>query len=182
MKACSTSRSTRLRGGRCRHRAIFFTGLQTFFTDPETYPLDDRGVTYSMAFFSPKHSTKGSFYLMTIRDKAGDAFEGGSTYRLNVPASPPVSLYWSATAYDRDTHALIRNQPHASRASTTPGLQTGAGGSVDVWFGPKAPAGKETNWVPTDGGGQFEVLFRFYGPQKALFDQTWVLPDIEKID
>ena len=157
------------------------TGLQTFFADPESYPLDDRGVTYSMAFFSPKHSSTGSFYLMTIRDKAGDAFDGGSTYRLKVPANPPVSLYWSATAYDRDTHALIRNQPHASRASTTPGLQTNANGSVDIWFGPKPPAGKETNWVPTDADGKFEVLFRFYGPQKALFNQSWVLPDVEKI-
>jgi len=24
------------------------------------------------------------------------------------------------------------------------------------------------------------VLFRFYGPEKPLFDKTWQLPDIEK--
>lgn len=46
--------------------------------------------------------------------------------------------------------------------------------------GPKAPAGKESNWVPTRGGGQFEVLFRFYAPEKALFDKAWTLPDIER--
>jgi hypothetical protein len=51
---------------------------------------------------------------------------------------------------------------------------------VDVYFGPKAPAGKESNWIPTDANGKFEVLFRFYGPQKPLFDKTWKLPDIEK--
>jgi hypothetical protein len=157
-------------------------GLQTFFTKPDTYPIDDRGVTYSMAFFSPKHMSTGSYYLMTIRDKAGDALDGAKNYRLTVPANPPVNLYWSATAYDRDTHALIRNQPHASRASTSPGLQTNAVGSVDAYFGPKPPAGKETNWVPTDAGGKFEVLFRFYGPQKPLFDKTWKLPDIEKVN
>ena len=55
-----------------------------------------------------------------------------------------------------------------------------ADGSVDVYFGPKAPAGKESHWVPTKAGGQFEVLFRFYGPEKPLFDKTWKLPDIEK--
>ena len=44
----------------------------------------------------------------------------------------------------------------------------------------RPPAGKESNWIPTDAKGRFEVLFRFYGPEKPLFDKTWVLPDIEK--
>jgi hypothetical protein len=60
-------------------------------------------------------------------------------------------------------------------------LQKNADGSVDLFFGPKAPAGKETNWVPTSAGGQFEVLFRLYGPDKSFFDKKWVLPDIEKV-
>ena len=46
---------------------------------------------------------------------------------------------------------------------------------------PSAPAGKETNWVPTSASGKFEVLFRLYGPEKPLFDKTWKLPDIERI-
>jgi hypothetical protein len=51
---------------------------------------------------------------------------------------------------------------------------------VDIYFGPKAPAGKASNWVPTMGRN-FEVLFRFYGPQQALFSKTWVLPDLEAV-
>jgi hypothetical protein len=155
-------------------------GMSTNFAAADTYPVDGRGLTYSFIYFSAKHLGAGQFYLMTIKDRAGDPLEGGSNYRLTVPANPPVKLYWSATIYDRTTHALIKNQPHASRASTTPGLQKNSDGSVDVFFGPRTPAGKETNWIPTDAGGRFEVLFRFYGPQKPLFDKTWVLPDIEK--
>jgi hypothetical protein len=49
------------------------------------------------------------------------------------------------------------------------------------YFAPTAPAGKESNWILTRPGGQFEVLFRFYGPEKPLFDKTWKLPDIEKV-
>jgi hypothetical protein len=116
---------------------------------------------------------------MTIHDKAGQPFDGATSYRLKVPANPPVTLYWSATIYDRSTHALVRNMQWSSRASTTPGIQKNADGSVDVYFGPKAPAGKDSNWVPSDPNGKFEVLFRFYGPQKPLFDKTWKLPDIE---
>jgi hypothetical protein len=49
-----------------------------------------------------------------------------------------------------------------------------------VYFGPKAPSGEETNWVPTKAGGKFEVLFRFYGPDKSLFDKSWILTDIKQ--
>ena len=87
---------------------------------------------------------------MTIKDKDGQPFDGGKTYRLTVPANAPVEQYWSATVYDRATHALIRDMPRASRSSQSPGLQKNADGSVDVYFGPKAPAGKESNWVPTE--------------------------------
>jgi hypothetical protein len=156
-------------------------GLQSQFAKPDSYPVDGRGVTYTMAFFSTKHSGIGQYYLMTIKDGDGNALDGGDAYRLTVPPNAPVRQYWSATAYDRATHALIRNMPRSGRSSQSPGLQASADGSVDIYFGPKAPAGKESNWVPTSAGGKFEVLFRFYGPEKAVFDKTWELPDIERI-
>ncbi|HEV3080465.1 MAG TPA: DUF1254 domain-containing protein [Gemmataceae bacterium] len=157
-------------------------GLQTQFSNPDSYPVESRGVVYTMAFFSPKRSGAGSFYLMAIKDRQGQPFDGGSAYRLTVPADAPVKQFWSATAYDRATHGLIRDMKWSSRSSQTPGLEKNADGSVDVYFGPKAPADKESNWVPTKAGGQFEVLFRFYGPEKPLFDKTWKLSDIEKIE
>jgi hypothetical protein len=156
-------------------------GLQSQFANPDSYPVDGRGVTYTMAFFSTKHSGIGQYYLMTLKDKAGQALDGGNTYRLSVPAHVPVKQYWSATAYDRATHALIRDMARAGRSSQSPGLQTNADSSVDIYFGPKAPVGKESNWVPTSTDGEFEVLFRFYGPEKPVFDKTWKLLDIEHI-
>jgi hypothetical protein len=98
-----------------------------------------------------------------------------------VPPDAPVTLYWSATLYDRATHALIRGLPYSGRASNTPRLQPNADGSVDLYFGAAAPAGKESNWIPTRADGQFEVLFRLYGPKKPLFDKTWKLPDVERV-
>jgi hypothetical protein len=153
-------------------------GLGDNFARHDAYPVSGRGVMYTFGFFSAKHLGQGQFYLMSIKDNAGQPLDGGRTYRLTVPPKAPVKLYWSATAYDRDTHALIRDQPRSSRASTSQGLQRNADGSVDVYFGPKAPPGKEPNWVPTRPGGRFEVLFRLYGPEQPLFDKTWQLPDI----
>jgi hypothetical protein len=81
-------------------------------------------------------------------------------------------LYWSATVYDRATHALIREMPWraAARTRRADEERRRVGGPL---LQPKAPAGKESNWVPTKSGGEFEVLFRFYGPEKPLFDKTW---------
>lgn len=153
----------------------------TGYADPNAYAVDARGVTYTLGFTGIKRLGTAQFYLMTSKDKDGDAFDGGSTYRLTVPANAPVQQYWSATVYDRETHALVKNMPRASVASNATNVQKNSDGSVDVWFGPTAPAGKESNWVPTDPARKFELLFRLYGPDKPLFDKTWKLPDVEMI-
>jgi hypothetical protein len=155
--------------------------MATFYARRDIYPVDARGVTYSYGYFCPKHMGAGSSYLLTIADKEGRLLDGGTTYRLGVPANVPVRQYWSTTVYDRDTHAPIRNARWPSRSSHTPGVEKNADGSVDVYFGPEPPAGKESNWVPTSIDGGFEVLFRFYGPEKPLFEKTWRLPDIESV-
>ena len=98
-----------------------------------------------------------------------------------MPANAPVEQYWSVTAYDRETHALILNVDRASRASNAAELRRNADGSTDLYFGPKAPAGREANWIPTDPARGFELMFRFYAPTQALFEKTWTLPDIEAI-
>jgi hypothetical protein len=156
-------------------------GMPSFFAKPDSYPVDARAVTYSMAYFSAKQIGTGQFYLMTIKDSDGKWLEGREAYRLNVPANAPVKLYWSATVYDGVTHALIRNSRWSSRSSNTPGLQKNADGSVDVYFAPVVPSGKESNWIPTNPSGRFEVLFRLYGPEKPFFDKIWKLPDIESL-
>jgi hypothetical protein len=155
-------------------------GMSNSFPDPNSYPVDGRGAAYTMGYFSPRRLGPGQYYLMTINDNAGGPLRGSKRYRLRVPANAPVKLYWSATAYDRETHALIRETARSSLASNTSGIRKNADGSVDIEFGPKPPSVGASNWVPTNGR-DFEVLFRFYGPEKPLFDKTWVLADIEEV-
>ncbi|MDT1062607.1 DUF1254 domain-containing protein [Paracoccus sp. CPCC 101403] len=162
-------------------RADFVKAVQSSYGDRDEYPVDARGVTYTLGFTGIKRIGTAQFYLMTSKDKDGAALDGAGTYRLTVPANAPVEHYWSVTAYDRETHALIHEMDRASIASITEGVETNADGSVDVYFGPDAPEGKESNWVPTDPKGKFELLFRLYGPQKPLFDKSWKLPDAERL-
>ena len=115
------------------------------FAEPSAYPVDARGLAYSYAYIGIKRLGAGQFYLISIKDKDGESYDGGNTYRLSVPPDAPVQQYWSVTAYDRQTHALIKNVDRASRASNSAEVQKNANGSVDLYFGPKAPAGKESN-------------------------------------
>ena len=154
---------------------------QAGFVLPDSYPVDARGLAYTYAFIGLKRLGAGQFYMIATKDKDGVALDGGKTYRLHVPPNVPVEQYWSVTAYDRETHALIRNVDRASRASNSAEVQKNPDGSVDLYIGPKAPAGKETNWIPTDPQRGFEVMFRAYGPTKAFMDKQWRLPDLEVV-
>ena len=155
--------------------------VQKSYVDPDHYPIDERGVSYSYAYIGIKRLGAGQFYLISIRDKDGQPFDGSKTYKLTVPADVPVEQYWSVTAYDRKLHTLIKDVSRASRSSQIPELQENADGSVDIYFGPKSPPGKESNWVPTDPNRQFELMFRLYAPMKAFFERRWKLPDVEEI-
>lgn len=154
---------------------------QEGFNDPDAYPIDHRGLAYSYAFIGLKRMGAGQFYTIAIKDKDGKPFDGSKTYRLRVLANAPIEQYWSVTAYDRQTHALIRNVDRASRASNNTEVQKNPDGSVDLYIGAKAPAGKETNWIPTDPQRGFELMFRAYGPTKAFFDKQWKLEDAETV-
>ena len=165
-------RSIRGAAGRCRGTADLVKAAQSGYADPDA--LSDR---QRAAWPTPTPSSASSgwvpaqFYLIAIKDKDGQAFDGGKTYRLTVPANAPVEQYWSVTAYDRETHALIRNMPRASRSSQISELQKNADGSIDIYFGPQAPAGKEANWVPTDPARKFELMFRLYAPNQGAVRQ-----------
>ena len=156
--------------------------VMSFWHTPDSFPIDTRAVAYSIAFFSAKHLGESQYYLMSIRDADGQPLNGDNSYRLHVTANVPVNQYWSMTVYNRDTHSFIRDVPWVGRSSQTPGLQWNADGSADIYFGPAPPPVGESNWIPTDANGGFEVLARFYGPRPELFDKTWQLPDIEKIN
>jgi hypothetical protein len=156
-------------------------GQGTTYANHDKYAVDARGVAYTYAYIAIKRLGAGQFYLITIRDKDGQPYDGAQTYRLRVPPNVPVDQYWSVTAYDRETHALIKNMPRASRASNAADVRKNADGSVEIYFGAKAPTGNESNWVPTDPARKFELMARFYAPKKEFFEKKWALPDVERV-
>jgi len=126
---------------------------------------------------------QGTAYLTAFRDKRGEYLDGGKQYRLKVPANPPVKRFWAVTAYDPTTRGLLDAGGNTNKSvGSLDNPQANADGSVDVYFGPRAPKGMEENWVPTNPDKGFFVVFRFYGPLEGYIDKTWVLDDFELVN
>ena len=105
---------------------------------------------------------------------------GTDTYKLNVPKYVPVKDFWSAIVYSIKTKGFVQNAERVGLSSrNTDTMTKNDDGSYDIYFSPKSPEGKESNWVPT--GEDFFLLFRLYGPESKDFFKAWILEDVEKI-
>ena len=123
-----------------------------------------------------------NYYADLALDKKGEWLDGGKNYRLPVPPNVPARNFWSVTAYDLESASYIRDTPKSSVDSNQAELKANSDGSVDIYFGPKAPEGKEGNWIPTKKGQRFFMLFRFYGATPAAYDGSYKLNDIERVE
>jgi len=149
-------------------------------TDEEIL-IDGRAGAYFYVTYLPKYLGGGTFYLTGIRDSNRDKYNGKDTYKLNVPADTPAKDFWSVIVYSMETKGfIVGNNVLGLSSRDTDTMQENEDGSYDVYFGPKAPAGKESNWIPT--GEDFFLLFRLYGPTTKDFYKTWSLGDLEKIN
>jgi hypothetical protein len=125
---------------------------------------------------------KGAQYACNMLDQAGNPYDGAKNYKVNIPANVPAADFWSFVIYDPQTRSELQtSQTYPSKNSKRDKLITNADGSVDLYFGPKAPAGKEANWTATvPGKGWFSVL-RLYGPLDPWFDKQWKPGEIELV-
>lgn len=136
-------------------------------------------VTYSKAMITQIPNV-GQAYLGAYEDKDGNWLEGGNQYTLRIPANPPAVNFWSITIYDAATRCIIDNPQRNADLSSRKDLIKNDDGSVDLYFGPKAPAGKEKNWIQTIAGKHWFAYMRFYGPTAQYFDKSWKMDDIVK--
>jgi hypothetical protein len=139
------------------------------------------GAIYTTPALGIMKAGPGGNYVQAFKDKDGNRFVGGKSYRLHVPVNAPAQAFWSLTLYDAGTRSMVQNKSNDSARSSLDKLKTNADGSIDLYFGPagSAPKGSEANWIETLPGKGFYPMMRFYTPKEGLFDGTWKLPDIE---
>jgi hypothetical protein len=166
-----------------------FLGGYTFADNGER-KLDGRtlfhyyatGATPAMA---PPATTPGvgSAYGYTARDARGEYLDGGKTYKVTLAGPIPAARFWSFTVYDNQTRSMLEtDQITAGLDSTIPTMKKDADGSSTIYFGPKAPAGQEGNWIQTMPGKGWNVILRLYGPTEAWHNKSWKPGDIESVN
>ena len=138
------------------------------------------GITPAM---SMKFIGKGSQYAVAYSDSDGNTFDGKNTYKINVPANPPMKDFWSFTIYDNQTRSMLQTDyQFPGIDSNKEGLVKNSDGSYDVYFAPKAPEGMENNWIQTVSGKGWNTIFRLYGPLEPWFNKTWRPGDPELME
>ena len=129
---------------------------------------------------------KGQVYMTTKLDANGDMLRADKNYKLHVPADVPVGQFWSVTLYSENTRRPYDNGgteiSDVSLGSRTEGLQQNNDGSVDIYIGPDAPKGMESNHLKTVGDDGWFVYFRLYAPEQPFFDKTFQLADFEVVE
>jgi len=147
--------------------------------------LDARSTFFFLATgispaMSAKMVGKGSQYAGITRDSENNYFDGSKTYRLHLPPNIPVKTFWSLIPYDTQTRSVLQTDKRdTALASETGTIKSNADGSVDVYFGPKAPVGMESNWIQTVPGKSWFTILRLYGALEPWFDKSWRPGEIE---
>ncbi len=163
----------------------FVGGSYEFLSQPGVRNLDARtmffyyatGITPAMA---AKMVGAGSQYAAAFVDSTGKPLDGSKSYKIHLPPGIPAKTFWSFVIYDNQTRSELQtDEQFPSIGSQKKGIVINPDTSVDVYFGPTAPAGHEMNWVQTVPGKGWNTLLRLYGPLQPWFDKTWKPGEIE---
>ena len=138
------------------------------------------GVTPAMAM---TRAGSGSDYGIAYLDANKQAFDGSRTYKLQLPPDVPVNNFWAVTIYYTQTRSLLQtSQRFPTVGSQSEGFQKNADGSYDLYFGPRAPAGKAANWLETVPGKSWFAILRMYGPLQPWIDKSWRPSEISMVE
>ena len=98
-------------------------GQSTDYADPDKYPVDARGLLTPTATSRSNALAPASITSSTSRTRTARLTTAARPITCTCRRTRRFEQYWSVTAYDRETHALIKGVDRASRASNAADLR-----------------------------------------------------------
>jgi hypothetical protein len=129
-------------------------------------------------FPGPINVPQEAMYWTTKSDAVGQKLSGKHDYILHFPPGglPPNNAFWSLTMADAHQR-FVPNPINRYSVSDRSGLVQNADGSVDIHIQNTAPAGHESNWLPTPSSN-FILWLRVYLPGKAILERQYKVPPV----
>ena len=158
--------------------------FSTFNMDDGLF-YEDRILTFfyfSGGWYKRYDTTKpaSTAYMMTTQDGDGNALDATKTYKIHIPANPPIRDFWSLIAYGLKSRTFI-NSPKSTVTSDDEGVRMNDDGSIDLYLSPKPVDGFEANTLITSPEEPAFLMFRFYGAKPELWEKKWILGDPELV-
>jgi hypothetical protein len=135
----------------------------------------------ALVFPGPVNTPQEAMYWKTSVDCAKHKLSGEHNYIMRFPAGglPPNSAFWSLTMGDANNR-FVENPINRYSVSDRSGLTPGDDGSVDIYIQNTAPAGCESNWLPSPSG-EFILWLRVYMPDAMILDGKYNVPPIVEV-
>jgi hypothetical protein len=126
--------------------------------------------------------TNNSTYASAYYDENDEPLDGRNTYTLRFDSDdlPPVTHFWSITAYDAGTRDLFPNPAGLYHyGSNNPATKYEEDGSVEFIISNVEPANSsEVNWLPVPEEGIW-LIVRYYAPTDEVLNLQYELPGIQ---
>lgn len=121
-------------------------------------------------------------YMYVKTDQYGEKINGKHDYEIHFSPQhiPQAKEFWSLTLYDEDGNLVLNPIDRYSVGDRSEHLVYNADGGLTIYVGQEAPAGKESNWLPSDDQ-DFSLVLRAYGPGQGILDQTWEPPNVRRL-
>ncbi|NLI54582.1 MAG: DUF1214 domain-containing protein [Clostridiales bacterium] len=132
----------------------------------------------TLAYPGPINSPREAMYWTASKDSANHGLSGERNYVLRFPAGelPPNDAFWSLTMGDAKNR-FVENSINRYSVSDRSGLVPNADGSVSIYIQYAAPAGLESNWLPSPEGS-FILWLRVYLPGESILAGEYNVPPV----
>ncbi|MGG1674347.1 DUF1254 domain-containing protein [Neobacillus sp. NRS-1170] len=130
------------------------------------------------------NTPKEAVYAITRKDSDGNTLSGQNKYVIHFDKNnlPPVNDFWSICIYDSTNFFVANPINRFSIGDRTEGLKYNDDGSLDIYVQSTAPAGHESNWLPSPSSTTnpvFGLFLRMYTPKESVQNNSYIIPSVK---